>query len=113
MLLLLLGPVADDHLAGDPVVGAEQGAEGGRGAPELETELDLLDGIEAEAAIALRQGVAEEPHLARLLAKETRHRIRLFDLILARNHLAVDESAHGVADVFEVLRVQSHASNYQ
>ena len=64
--LLLLGAEPDQHLTGDPVVGAEHRAQRQRRVAELHRDLDVLDQVEPQPAPLLRDGVAEQTHLGRL-----------------------------------------------
>ena len=100
--LLLVGAEADEHLAGDAVVGAEHRPQRQRGVAELHRHLDVLGDVQAEPAPLLRDRVAEEAHLLGLVADVVGHPVVGHDLQLAGHHGGADEVPRRVEDVPEV-----------
>ena len=58
--LLRLGAVDDDAQRADAYIGAEEGAEGGRGLADLEGDMHLVGHAQAEPAILCRRRQAEQ-----------------------------------------------------
>ncbi len=108
----LLGLASGHHqaLAADADIGAEGGAEGGRGAAELERDPHLLGHGQAEAAIFLRDGEAEQPHLPHLGDDLGRHLVLPVDPLLERTKPLADEAADGGEEQVEGFGVEGHWS---
>ena len=102
LLALLGGARRDQHLAGDPVVGAEQRPERGAGVAELDGHPDLLGHRQAEPAVLRRQRVAVQAHLLGLGDQPGRDLIGLVDAGLGRQHLTPDEPAQQAEQLVEV-----------
>jgi len=103
LLLLPLGAAVDQHLTGDAVVGAEHRAERRRGPAELHRQPDLLGHGEAETAVLLGDGIAEQPHGRGLLPEPVGDLVGLLDLVLGRDDLLADERADCVEDRRELV----------
>ena len=98
---LLSGAVVDEHLPGDAVVRAEQGPEGRCGVAEFHSQQCILLGVEAEAAVLLGQGPAEESHLGGFLDDRFGESVLVLDLGLEGDDLLADEFSDGRQDVVE------------
>jgi hypothetical protein len=109
--LLFLAAGHDQALAADTDIGAEGGAEGGRGAAKFEGEPYLLRHGQAEPAIFLGDGEAEQPQLPHLADDLVGDLVGLADLLLERPQPLGDETAHGVDEGVEDFEVEGHASS--
>src|SRR5260221_646487 len=105
---LLLGAVDDDALAADAVIGAVHGTEGRRGLAQLEQHLGFLAHAEAEPALGLGDGHAEQAEPAHLRDDRRRHRIGLGHLGLGRDEALAHEAGNGVEELTQGLRVERH-----
>jgi hypothetical protein len=106
-LPLLVAAEPGDHLTGDAVVGPEQRAEGRGGVAELEGRLDVLGHRDAQAAVLLRQRVAEQPHVGRPCAQLVGDAVLVLDALLERHDDLPDQLPDGVPDLAEVLGVHA------
>lgn len=101
MLLLHVGAEPDENLTGDAVVRAEHGRHRERTLSEFHGELDVLHQIQAETTPVLRDRVAEQCHVRRLLAQIVRDGVGRHDLELPGRDSVPDEVAHGSQDIVE------------
>ncbi len=107
--LLLLGPVHDDALGADAVVGADERAERGRGLADLEGEARLFLHGEAKAAIFGGDSQAEHAEFFHLGDHLRRNSVFLRDLELDRDQPLLNEARHGFAQLIEGFAIQRHA----
>src|SRR5215203_1960905 len=108
MRLLLRCAVDDDALRADAVVGADERAEGGRGAAEPEGDLRLLAHRQPEAAVFLRDREAEEAEPAHLGDDLGRDAVLLGDALLERPQALGHEALDGIEELGERVAVERH-----
>jgi len=107
--LLLLGAVDDDALRADAVVGADHGAEGGRGLAELESDAHLLRHGQAEAAIFRGDGQTEEAERAHLRDDLFGDGVVVRDAMLVGHEPLAHEAPHGDEQLLQGFGIERHA----
>src|SRR5580698_2473299 len=106
----LLRRGAEHHhaLTADADIGADDGAEGGRGVAELHRHQHFLLHGEAEPAIFLRDGDAEEPERTHPGHDLVRYAVVFGDLGLERHAGLAHEAVHGVDQLLTRLQIERH-----
>src|SRR5690606_9227955 len=108
LALLLLGAVDQDALRADAVVSAEDGTEGRRGLADLEGHQHLLFHRQAEAAVLLGDGQAEQAHLLHLLDDVLGNDVFFGDTLFRWDQPFTHEARNGVQQLVERFLVTNH-----
>jgi hypothetical protein len=106
--LLRRRAVDDDALRANAVIGADQRAECRRGLAQAKGDLDLLRHRQAEAAILLRNGKAEQPEFPHLRDDGLGNAVLLRDLRLQRRQTLIDEALDRIEQLDKHILFERH-----
>jgi hypothetical protein len=105
-----LRAVHEDALRADADIGAEDGTEGQRRMAHLERHFAFLRHRQADTAVLLRNGQAEQAHRLDVFHHIGRYVVAFLHRIFRRYQAVGHETLHGCAQQFERFVVQGHGS---
>ena len=108
--LLRLGAIDDDALRADAVVGADQRAERGRRARELERDEDFLLHRQAEPAVGFGQRKPEQAELAHLRDDVIGNGIAVGNAMLVRDQALAHEAPDALPQQIQRFAIADHGA---